>query len=78
MGIRITFPRPEDSPTGRSPVRVRYSIRPQPDGRSAPVLLYAHGTRELTLAAWSEYQATGAIIEADTDREWQIIKEVLR
>jgi hypothetical protein len=74
--ILITFPCPADSPTGRSPLRLRYALR-RDGGRVRPVLTYAHGVCELTQETWSAWRMSGAVIAADTDREAAIVREVL-
>lgn len=74
--IRLHFPNPDDSPTCRTPLRVRYALE-RVDGRMVPVLRFAHGTGELTTAAWAGFQAAGATLEADTERERAILAEVL-
>lgn len=75
--IRMHFPDPADSPLQRSPLRVRYAMQRQPDGRMVPVLHYGHGTRELTAAAWLGFQAAGAALTVGGPREAQIVREVL-
>ena len=45
--ILMRFPNAADSPCGQPDVRLRYTMQRR-DGRTVPVLLYAHGTRELT------------------------------
>lgn len=74
--IALLFPNPDDSPTRRSPLRIRYAFD-QVDGRTVPVLRYGHGTGALTADAWRGYQAAGAQLQADTDRERQVLREVL-
>lgn len=75
--IRLHFPNPDDSPTQRTPVRVRYAIERQADGRTVPVLRYGHGTGQLSGEAWQGFRAAGATIEAGTERERGILREVL-
>jgi hypothetical protein len=76
MAIRMTFPEAAASPTGAAVVRVRYGmVNPGP---SATVTLhYAHGTRQLTRAAWEGFAAAGATLSADDAREKMMIKTVL-
>lgn len=74
--IRLHFPTPADSPTGASPLRIRYSIQRE-GGRAVPVLRYAHGTRELTREAWPGFEAAGARIECDSPREAGVVAEAL-
>lgn len=75
--IRMHFPDVADSPTLRTPVRVRYAMAKQPGGGTVPELLYAHGTRKLTRDAWQGFHAAGATIGASTEREARILCEVL-
>lgn len=75
--IRMHFPDPADSPTQRTPVRIRYAMKRQPDGWTVPELLYAHGTHRLTRDAWQGFQAAGATLSASSDREARILQEVL-
>lgn len=75
--IRIHFPDPDDSPTRRSPLRVRYTIARDEAGRMAPVLHYAHGTRQLTREAWRGFRKVWAVLEASTEREQSIVREAL-
>lgn len=75
--IRLAFPNPDDSPTLRSPVPVRYAIERQPDGRAVPVLRYAHGTRQLDAEAWQGFAAAGASLSAGTERERRVAAEAL-
>lgn len=75
--IRVHFPDPDDSPTRRSPLRVRYAIARDGTGRPAPALHYAHGTQRLTREAWLGFRMAGAVLLADTDREQSVVREVL-
>lgn len=76
MAIRMTFPNPDDSPTGQPVVRIRYSLTHP--GRSAAVSLhYAHGTRQLTREAWQGFAAVGATLSADDPREKLMVESVL-
>lgn len=75
--IRMHFPDVADSPTLRTPVRIRYAMAKQQNGRTVPELLYAHGTRRLTRDAWQGFAAAGATIGASTEREAHILCEVL-
>lgn len=75
--IRMHFPNAADSPTLRTPVRVRYALERQGDGRTVPVLRYAHGTMTLTPGAWAGFQAAGASITASSPREAQVLREAL-
>lgn len=75
--IRMTFPNPADSPTQRSPIRIRYAMVRQANGRTVPELHYAHGTHKLTRDAWQGFQAAGATIGASTEREALILCDVL-
>lgn len=75
--IRMHFPDATDSPTLRTPVRIRYAMARQPNGRALPELLYAHGTRRLTRDAWQGFAAAGATLGASTEREARILCEVL-
>ncbi|MDO4708532.1 MAG: hypothetical protein Q4B94_01720 [Pseudomonadota bacterium] len=79
MAIRITFPTPTDSPTGKAEVRVRYGIhRNDITGRAYPVLTYrGPRTTVLTPEAWQRYVMCGATVTADTEREKSIVKEIL-
>lgn len=77
MAIRMTFPNPDDSPTGAAFVRLRYGMHRR-DGRTVPVLTYRSATAvELTREAWQGYKVAGATIEADTEREQHIVREAL-
>lgn len=75
--IRMHFPDAADSPTLRTPVRIRYALAKQPGGHTLPELLYAHGTRRLTRDAWQGFAAAGATLGASTEREARILCEVL-
>lgn len=75
--IRLTFPDPADSPTQRSPLRIRYAMTRNSEGRTVPELSYAHGKRKLTRDAWQGFSAAGARIGATTEREAMIVCEVL-
>ena len=75
--IRMTFPNPADSPTQRSPVRIRYAMARQENGRTVPELHYAHGTHKLTRDAWQGFSAAGATLSASTEREARILREIL-
>ena len=75
--IRLSFPDPADSPTQRSPLRVRYSLEAKPNGWKVPVLHFAHGTHKLTADAWAGFRAAGASIDVTSDRELQVVREVL-
>lgn len=72
--ILLHVPNPEDSPTGKSPVRLRYAIEREP---VRPVLRYGHGTRTLSRADWLRLEQLGATIEATSPRERAIVAEVL-
>lgn len=74
--IRLTFPNPDDSPTRRSPLRIRYSMERTATGVE-PVLRYAHGTGTLTRDAWNGFRAAGATLAATSERESRILQEVL-
>lgn len=73
MAIRLHFPDPADSPTQRTPMRVRYSARPGEGIR----LLYGHGPHTFTREAWAGFQAAGAWLEADSERECAVLRELL-
>lgn len=75
--IRLHFPDPADSPTQRTPLRVRYAIERDENGRTVPVLHFGHGTHRLTRDAWRGYRMAGAFLEVDVDREQSIVREVL-
>lgn len=75
MAIRIVFPDPADSPTGRAEIRIRYTLIP---GSDAQVRLhYAHGTHTLTREAWTAFAAAGASITAGDAREKLMVRTVL-
>jgi hypothetical protein len=77
MPIRMRFPNPLDSPTGRAEVRLRWGMHRR-DGATVPVMTYRAATAiELTREAWAGYREAGVTIEADTDREKQIVREAL-
>lgn len=74
----MTFPDPLDSPTQRTPVRVRWGLHRDDAGRTEPVLTYRAATAVvLTREAWRGYQQAGATLTADTPREQQIVREAL-
>lgn len=72
----LHFRTPSDSPTGATPVRLRYRIE-RDAGRAAPVLTYQHGAAVLSAAAFDGFEAAGAWVEADSPRELQIAREAL-
>ena len=74
--IRIDFPTAADSPTGQTPVRIRFRMERR-GGATVPVLTYQHGAAELTREAWAGFQAAGATIAAESDRERAIVAEAL-
>lgn len=57
--ILMRFPNAADSPTVQPDVRIRYTMHRRA-GRTTPVLIYAHGTRELTPEAWAGFRAADA------------------
>jgi hypothetical protein len=75
--IRIHFEDPADSPNGRSPLRVRWSLQKDQAGRTVPVLQHGHGTGQIDKDTWHRLRAAGARIEADTERDQGIVREVL-
>lgn len=74
--ILMTFQNPDDSPTRRSPLRIRYALERSATGVE-PVLRYAHGTGTLTRDAWHGFQAAGATLSASTEREARVLQEAL-
>lgn len=79
MGVTIFihFPDPQDSPNGKSPLRVRYALHPNERGRTVPMLTYGHGRMVLTPAVWAAWRMAGATLAANTEREQGIVREVL-
>lgn len=75
--IRMHFTNADDSPTNATPVRIRYSLQPDGNGNTVPVLRFGHGTDTLTREAWQGYQAAGGILEASSEREASILRQVL-
>lgn len=74
--ILLNFPTPEDSPTRRSQLRVRYALERSANG-VVPALRYAHGTGTLTRDAWQGFRLAGATISATSEREARILCEAL-
>lgn len=74
--IRVLFPNPADSPTGRTPLKLSYSLTRDDAGQVSPVLRYSHGSHQVTRETWQAWQASGATIEADA-RGQSIVRQVL-
>jgi len=75
--IRLHFPDPADSPTQRTPLRIRYAIERNESGKPVPVLHFAHGMLRLSRENWRGYRMAGAFLEAESEREQSIVREVL-
>ena len=74
--IRVLFPNPADSPSGRSPLKLSYGLTRDDAGQVSPELRYSHGSRQLTRETWQAWRACGATIEADA-RGQSIVRQVL-